>query len=86
MATIAGKNKARRKPETVVSRSFERRNNELEGGGYGATFTELFAASSAERPFSETYLRGVLDGDESGAFAKDPDNADAYTYIPGTHG
>ncbi|MGD9712943.1 MAG: hypothetical protein AB7V46_12860, partial [Thermomicrobiales bacterium] len=40
--------KARRKPETVISRAFERRNNELEGGGYTATFAELLAASSAE--------------------------------------
>ncbi|MCC6944371.1 MAG: hypothetical protein IT335_07325 [Thermomicrobiales bacterium] len=78
--------KARRKPETVISRAFERRNNGLEGGGYGATFAELFAASNTERPFSEAFLRSVLDGDESGAFAKDPDDADAYTYIPGTIG
>jgi len=78
--------KARRKPETVISRAFERRNNELEGGGYTATFTEILAASSTERPFSEAYLRNVLDSDESGAFAKDPDNSNAYTYIPGSIG
>jgi hypothetical protein len=78
--------KSRRKPETVVSRSFERRGSELEGGGYAATFAELLAAGNAERPFSETFLRSVLDGDESGAFAKDPDRDDAYTYIPGSIG
>ena len=78
--------KARRKAETVISKSFERRNKELDGGGFGATFAELLAASSTERPFSETFLREVLDNDESGAFAKDPDNADAYTYIPGSTG
>ncbi len=78
--------KARRKPETVISRAFERRNHELEGGGYSATFNELLAASNSERPFSEAFLRNVLDSDESGAFAKDPDNSDAYTYIPGSIG
>jgi hypothetical protein len=76
--------KARRKPESVVSRSFERRDHRLEGGGYGATFAELLAASNVERPFSEAFLRSVLDGDESGAFAKDPDRSDAYTFIPVT--
>jgi hypothetical protein len=78
--------KARRKPETVVSKSFERRGSELEGGGFGATFAELLAASNVERPFTETFLRSILDGDESGAFAKDPDRDDAYTYIPGSTG
>jgi hypothetical protein len=78
--------KARRKPETVVSRSFERRASELEGGGFGATFAELLAASNVERPFSERFLRAILEGDESGAFAKDPDRDDAYTYIPGSTG
>jgi hypothetical protein len=78
--------KARRKAETVVSKSFERRGSELEGGGFGATFAELLAASNVERPFTETFLRSILDGDESGAFAKDPDRDDAYTYIPGSTG
>ncbi len=78
--------KARRKAETVVSKSFERRGSALEGGGFGATFGELLAASNTERPFTETFLRAVLEGDESGAFAKDPDRDDAYTYIPGSVG
>ncbi len=78
--------KTRRKPEAVISRAFERRNNALEGGGYSATLADLMAACNAERPFSETFLRHILDNDESGAFAKDPDDPNAYTYIPGSIG
>ncbi|CAN5669447.1 hypothetical protein BH23CHL5_BH23CHL5_03810 [soil metagenome] len=78
--------KGRKKAEAVVSKAFERRGNELEGGGFGATFAELLAASNTERPFSESFLRQVLDGDESGAFAPDPDRNDAFTYIPGSLG
>jgi hypothetical protein len=29
-------------------------------------------------------LRNILDSDESGAFAKDPDTDDGYTYVPGS--
>ena len=77
--------KTRRRPEAVVSVSFERIGRKLETGtGYAATFNELFAVTNIERPFAEGYLRNILDSDESGAFAKDPDTDDGYTYVPGT--
>lgn len=76
--------KARRKPENVIARSFERRGVEIEGGGFRATFAELLAASNVERPLSEIFLRKTMEEDDTGAFARDPDIADAYTYVPGT--
>ena len=50
-----------------------------------AEFDDLLAAVNIERPFSERYLRSILDNDETGAFARDPDGHDAYTYVPGTN-
>ena len=77
--------KTRRRPESVVSASFERIGRKLEAGtGFAATFNELFAVTNIERPFAEGYLRNLLDSDESGAFAKDPDTDDGYTYVPGS--
>lgn len=77
--------KSRRRPESVVSASFERIGRKLETGtGFAATFNELFAVTNIERPFAEGYLRNLLDSDESGAFAKDPDTDDGYTYVPGS--
>jgi hypothetical protein len=76
--------KARRRPEAVIAATFERLNKQIEGSGYWASFQDLLAGVNVERPFSENYLRSVLDNDESGAFARDPDGADAYTYVPGT--
>jgi len=77
--------KSRRRPESVVSASFDRIGRKLETGtGFAATFNELFAVTNIERPFAEGYLRNLLDSDESGAFAKDPDTDDGYTYVPGS--
>lgn len=76
--------KTRRRPEAVIAATFERLGHQIEGPGYWASFAELFAGVNVERPFSESYLRSLLDGDESGAFARDPDGADAYTYVPGS--
>lgn len=77
--------KARRRPESVISVSFERIGRKLETGtGFAATFNELFAVTNVERPFAEGFLRNILDTDESGAFAKDPDTDDGYTYVPGS--
>jgi hypothetical protein len=55
-----------------------------EGHGYSASFADLLAAVNIERPFSPTFLRHVLEQDDSGAFAIDPDREDVYTYVPGT--
>ncbi len=76
--------KIRRRPEAVVAATFERIGQPMEGPGYWASFADLLAAVNIERPFSERFLRSILDNDESGAFARDPDGNDAYTYVPGT--
>ena len=75
--------KARRKAETVVSVAFERIGRKLESGtGFAASFDELFAVVNIERPLTENQLREILDKDETGAFSRDPELADGYTYVP----
>jgi hypothetical protein len=75
--------KARRRIETVVATSFERIARSLESGtGFAATFNEILAVSNIERPITEAQLRTILDTDETGAFSRDPDVADGYTYVP----
>jgi hypothetical protein len=74
--------KARRRPEAAVAATFERVGEQREGG-YWSSYNGLFAAVNIERPFSERLLRSILDKDDSGAFSRDPDGADAYTYVPG---
>jgi hypothetical protein len=76
--------KTRRRPEAVAAATFERLGKQFEGGGFTASFAQLFAGVNIERPFSETLLRSILENDDSGAFAKDPDGPDDYTYIPGS--
>lgn len=76
--------KARRRAESVVAVTFERINRRSDGPGFVAEFQDILAGVNVERPFSERYLRSVLDNDESGAFARDPDGNDAYTYVPGS--
>ncbi len=76
--------KTRRRPESVVASTFERLGKQFEGGGYTASFAQLFAGVNIERPFSETLLRSILENDDTGAFAKDPDGPDDYTHIPGS--
>jgi len=75
--------KIRRRPEAVVAATFERIGEENDGHGYSASFADLLAAVNIERPYSEQFLREILDKDETGAFARDPDGADVYTYVPG---
>ncbi len=76
--------KIRRRAESVVATTFERLGHKSDGPGFVANFDELMAAANIERPFSERYLRSILDNDETGAFARDPDGNDAYTYVPGS--
>lgn len=76
--------KIRRRPEAIVAATFERIGQKSDGPGFVASFNDLMAAVNVERPFSERYLRAILENDESGAFAPDPDGNDAYTYVPGT--
>jgi hypothetical protein len=75
--------KTRRRPESVVAATFERLGKQIEGGGYSASFAQLYAGVNIERPFSETLLRSILENDDTGAFARDPDGPDDFTYIPG---
>jgi DNA-binding TFAR19-related protein (PDSD5 family) len=78
--------KARRRLENVIMVAFERIARPLESGtGFAATFDELFAISNIERPITESQLRTILDTDESGAFSRDPDVQDGYTYVPSTN-
>jgi hypothetical protein len=75
--------RTRRRPESVVAATFERIGEENEGHGFSASLTDLLAAVNVERPMSEQLLRQVLEQDETGAFARDPERADVYTYVPG---
>jgi hypothetical protein len=77
--------KARRRLENVIAVGFERIERKLESGtGFAATFDELFAVTNIERPVTESQLRTILDTDETGAFSRDPEVADGYTYVPST--
>ena len=75
--------KIRRRPEAVVAATFER-VGEVRDGNFSADFDTLFAGVNIERPISATLLRTILDQDDTGAFSRDPDRTDAYTYVPGT--
>ena len=76
--------KVRRRPEAVVAATFERIGDQSETPGFSASFSSLLAAVNIERPFSERLLRSILDNDDTGAFARDTDGTDAYTYVRGT--
>ncbi len=76
--------KSRRRPETVVALTFERIGDRTDSPGLSATFDDLLAAVNIERPFTPRLLRSVLENDETGAFARDSDKTDAYTYVPGS--
>ncbi len=75
--------KVRRRPEAVVAATFERIGRERDGD-YFAAFDTLLAGVNVERPMSATLLRSILDHDDTGAFSRDPEAADIYTYVPGT--
>jgi hypothetical protein len=75
--------KVRRRPEAVIASTFERIGEE-HGGNYSLDVQTLLAGVNIERPMSETLLRSVLDNDDTGAFSRDPDADNLYTYVPGT--
>lgn len=75
--------KARRRPEAVVAATFER-IGEKRDANFSAEFQTLLAGVNIERPMSEALLRSVLENDDTGAFSRDPDAADSFTYVPGT--
>ena len=74
--------KVRRRPESVIAVIFERVGDNSEGN-YSADFATLLAGVNVERPMSARMLRNVLDNDDTGAFSRDPEKEDAYTYVPG---
>jgi hypothetical protein len=75
--------KVRRRPEAVVAATFERIGDDR-GGNFSADFATLLAGVNIERPMSGTLLRAILDNDDTGAFSRDPEAEDTYTYVPGT--
>jgi hypothetical protein len=75
--------RVRRRPESVVAATFERIGEERDGN-YSLEFATLLAGVNIERPTSARLLREILDHDDTGAFSRDPEAADAYTYVPGT--
>jgi hypothetical protein len=75
--------KVRRRPEAVVATTFERTGLERDGN-YSVDFETLLAAVNVERPMSGTLLRSILEQDDTGAFSRDPEAADSFTYVPGT--
>ena len=75
--------KTRRRPEAVVAATFERVGLQRDGN-FSIDFDTLLAGVNIERPMSGTLLRSILDQDDTGAFSRDPEAADSYTYVPGT--
>jgi hypothetical protein len=75
--------KVRRRPEAVIAVAFERIGDRREGN-FSLPFATLLAGVNVERPMSASLLRSVLDNDDTGAFSRDPDAEDSYTYVPGT--
>jgi hypothetical protein len=75
--------KVRRRPEAVVAATFERIGFERDGN-YSVAFQTLLAGVNIERPMSGTLLRSILEHDDTGAFSRDPEAPDSYTYVPGT--
>jgi hypothetical protein len=75
--------KVRRRPEAVVAATFERIGLERDGN-FSIDFETLLAAVNIERPMSGTMLRSILEHDDTGAFSRDPEASDSYTYVPGT--
>lgn len=74
--------KIRRRPESVLAATFERIGKQEDGPGYWATLSDLMAVANVERPFSERLIRETLESDETGAFARDTEGTDVYTYVP----
>ena len=75
--------KVRRRPEAVIAATFERIGEE-HGVNYSLDLQALLAGVNIERPMSEALLRSVLENDDTGAFSRDPDADNLYTYVPGT--
>lgn len=75
--------KIRRRPEAVVAATFERIGVSRDGN-HSADFATLLAGVNIERPISAALLRSILENDDTGAFSRDPEGTDVYTYVPGS--
>jgi hypothetical protein len=65
-----------------VAATFER-IGDARDANFSAEFEVLLAGVNVERPMSATLLRSILENDDTGAFSRDPEAADSYTYVPG---
>jgi hypothetical protein len=74
--------KIRRRAESVLAATFDRIGKQEDGPGYSARLADLMAVANIERPFSERLIRETLENDETGAFARDTEGTDVYTYVP----
>ena len=75
--------KIRRRPEAVVAATFERIGDGRDAN-FSAEFEVLLGGVNIERPMSATLLRSLLENDDTGAFSRDPEAPDSYTYVPGS--
>lgn len=76
--------RARRRPEAVVAKTFERVGNNIGDGEaprFRAAFADLLAVANVERPISPKYLRDILEGGAYPEFYAD-DEPDSYVYAP----
>ncbi len=77
--------RARRRPEIVVARTFERVGENVgsaEEPRWSASLIDLLAAANIERPISVEYLRDILTGGAYPEFSANDDEEDAFFYQP----
>ncbi len=75
----------RKRPELVVSRTFEAVGDTVERDGssvYWALLDDLFPAVNIQRPFSRAYLRAILTSSQHPYFSPDSEGGDSYYYDP----
>ncbi len=75
----------RKRPELVVSRTFEVVGDTVERDGnsvHWALLDDLFPAVNIQRPFSRAYLRAILTSSQHPYFSSDPEGGDSYYYDP----
>ncbi len=74
----------KRRPENVVTTTFERVGLRDEAGGtvrYRAHIVDLLAAANIERPISEPFLRDILTGGAFPEFVPDDSEEDVFFYV-----
>lgn len=79
----------RRRPEQVVSATFERVGDNVGSAQqprYRASFTDLLAVVNIERPISAEFLRDILTSGTYREFVVDDSQEDTFIYEPGAGG